>query len=393
MQTENKIVIAFMRAALDEKPFHIEEKEISWKTVWNILNTHKITDMAYFGYQQLENKECVPKEFVERVTQWHGRILVKEAHQHAALEEISEKLEKAGIDFLPLKGSVLKHYYPTLQMRYMGDLDILFKEEKKEEVYRCFAEMGYQFIVGDDVHDEFKREPFVKIEMHKKLVRSPKELYEYFSTIWERVKKTGGTEFRYEMTLEDYYLFMLAHMAKHFTACGTGLRSLADFHVFMKAERSNLNREVLNPCLKKLQLEQFEEFLFEIDGCVFGGKEWTDQQLEQVFEYMMEAGIFGNREYRDVNNVAKEMKGNDSSEVGKRKAMLRMMFLPRVNMELLYPCIKKHGYLLWPMYIYRLFNRVIFSREKSMKKLQQTQVDVGKVDQMQQIQKRAGLRG
>ena len=46
------------------------------------------------------------------------------------LEEIRELFEGEGIAFMPLKGSVIRKYYPQPWMRTSCDIDILVKEEE-----------------------------------------------------------------------------------------------------------------------------------------------------------------------------------------------------------------------------------------------------------------------
>lgn len=286
-ERETGIVIAFLKAAIEQKPFQIEKQEIEWEIVEKILKFHRVINMAYYGYLQLENKECVPKQFVENMKKVNEKLTAKEACQHFGLEEIREKFEQERIAFLPLKGCILKYYYPAPQMRYMGDLDILYKEEQKDVLHQCLGELGYQFLSSDEVHDAYGKKPFLHIEMHCKLFGKQEKQKKYFEHIWEYVHLADGKQFEYEMTQEDYYLFLLAHMEKHFLQGGTGLRSLTDFHVFHQKKGNELNRQIVKMRLEEMELDRFEAFLFELDACVFGESEWSDVELMQTFDYML----------------------------------------------------------------------------------------------------------
>lgn len=393
MQTEVKVVIALLKAAIEQKPFRVEETEIEWEKVEEILNAHKIMNMTYYGYRQMENKEYVPKKLVEKMQKADELATAKEAHQHFGLEELREKFEKEEIDFLPLKGSILKYFYPFPQMRLMSDMDILYRIEQKEEMHRCLCEMGFELEHPGVEDDAYKRKPFLYVEMHRRLIPKPKEMSQYFDRIWERVTLKEGKHAEYEMTWEDYYLYLVAHIAKHFSNAGTGLRSLADFHVFYHKKGKELDRTLVDKRLREMKMDQFEAFLIETDACVFGEKEWSDEQLQQTFDYMLGSGIYGKMAQYYANTAA-QVKGVEKiPALGKIKNMLRMIFLKRDYMELLYPWLVGRSYLLVPAWIYRIFHRMIFRRKESAKQLSRTHVDEEELYRMQQIRKRAGLRG
>lgn len=391
MDTETKIVIAFLKSAIEQTPFHIEEEHIDWEKTEKILSFHRVANMAYYGYLQLENKDCVPPQLVQKLERAYQKAVVKEAHQHFALEEIRETFEKNGIDFVPLKGCVLKYLYPAPQMRVMGDLDVLYKEEQQEAVARCLGGLGYSEEKDTDVHDVYRRAPYLCVEMHRQLVSKPEKRKEYFDRIWERANPANGKTHEYEMTLEDYYLFFLAHMAAHFLCKGTGLRSLTDFHVFNQNKGNEINRRVVADLLNQIGLSQFEAFLFDMDACIFMGKECGESLLQQAFEYMVDSGIYGTAKHQNVNMISGEKGSEKHPILGKVQYLIKVVFLKREEMEKIYPFLQEHRYLLAPAWIYRLFQKVLFQRQKIAKRWSYVQTDDDELYRMQQIQKRAGL--
>lgn len=52
----------------------------------------------------------------------------------AEMRTVFAQLEEAGIWYVPLKGSVLKEYYPEYGMRQMADCDVLFDKSRAEDV-------------------------------------------------------------------------------------------------------------------------------------------------------------------------------------------------------------------------------------------------------------------
>ena len=61
-----------------------------------------------------------------------------------AFSEICEILENAEIKYIPLKGSVIRPYYPEESMRTSCDIDILIPENDIETATAKFTENGYK---------------------------------------------------------------------------------------------------------------------------------------------------------------------------------------------------------------------------------------------------------
>ena len=50
----------------------------------------------------------------------------------------------------------------------------------------------------------------------------------YYDNIWERLELEPGMSYIYRLKWEDFYIFMIAHLAKHFQSGGSGIRSVID---------------------------------------------------------------------------------------------------------------------------------------------------------------------
>ena len=55
---------------------------------------------------------------------------------------ILEKLEAAGIWYMPLKGAILQDYYPDLGLRQMSDNDILVDLSRMDDIKAVMAGLG-----------------------------------------------------------------------------------------------------------------------------------------------------------------------------------------------------------------------------------------------------------
>ena len=111
-------------------------------------------------------------------------------------------------------------------------LDILFKEEKTELVKQALLEIDYQIYALGGHHDIYFKRPHLTVEMHRSCYSDNDVLNALFDTVWQRCTKTANSEYAYEMNIDDYYLFMVGHLAKHFIHGGIGIRMLLDFIIF-----------------------------------------------------------------------------------------------------------------------------------------------------------------
>ena len=68
---------------------------------------------------------------------------------------------------MPLKGSILKEWYPKFGMREMADNDILFDATRRQQVRNIFANRGYSIeSYNKGNHDAYEKPPIYNFEMH-----------------------------------------------------------------------------------------------------------------------------------------------------------------------------------------------------------------------------------
>lgn len=109
--------------------------------------------------------------------------------QVSMIEEITQAFEKAHIDYLPLKGILLKQLYPKTEMRTMGDADILIKLEQYPQIQEILKKYKFVFRYESD-HELVWSNTSLVLELHKSIMTSyNKDFYQYFRTGWSLAKK------------------------------------------------------------------------------------------------------------------------------------------------------------------------------------------------------------
>ena len=108
--------------------------------------------------------------------------------------QILAELERLGIWYMPLKGSILKDYYPRYGMRQMGDNDILYDTDRQEDVVILMKERGYTVkCIDKNNQDDFLKLPVYNFEMHSVLCakKSNAAWYAYYRGIKDRLLRDG----------------------------------------------------------------------------------------------------------------------------------------------------------------------------------------------------------
>ncbi len=106
-------------------------------------------------------------------------------------------------------------------MRQMSDHDILFDAAHAEEVKAIMEGLGYTSkYFGSSNHDCYYKEPVYNFEMHRALFgrRHEVKLQDYYRNVKDRLIQDAGKNYGYHFSPEDFYIFMVAHEYKHYTA-------------------------------------------------------------------------------------------------------------------------------------------------------------------------------
>lgn len=280
--------------------------------------------------------------------------------------------EAEGIWYLPLKGVLLQKEYPGLGLREMADNDILFDANFQQAIHDWFVARGYAVEeYRQAVHDSYHKPPVFNFEMHTALfeARDYPEWADYFQGAVARLLPMEGTRWGRRFSPEDFYLYMLAHMYKHFAIGGTGLRSLLDVYLFLRTDGKDLNQTYLHQGLEQLHLEMFERQTRALVQKIFSGKVPLDSAEAETVAYYLASGTYGTVHHR-VENQLNQMTGTAQTVGGSMKLRysFRRLFPDRPFMEKWCrrdaPFFLRHPRLMPLAYGYRLLYDLAKGRGK-----------------------------
>lgn len=288
----------------------------------------------------------------------------KKAIRKTALFDIERSklfqlLEEDKIWHMPLKGSILKDYYPQFGVREMSDNDILCDPTRFHDVKRIMEQMGFSCERFDErVDDEFIKGMIV-FEIHRYLFdeRENKLLYDYYRDIKNRLIPVNQNSFEYKFSQEDFYIYMIAHEYKHFIHGGTGLRSLVDVFVFLNKWQNAMDWDYINEELGKLHIKEFEKQQRELSVKSFSGIQLNNSEIEKLL-YYASSGTYGVHEHTTNNHISVRLSGNDSKQA-KRKYLMQRIFVSGEDLKNAYPFFYKHKWLIPFLQLYRFFKAIV----------------------------------
>lgn len=311
------------------------------------------------------------KEWNERIAKAVRKVLLFDAERAKLLSFMEQK----GIWYLPLKGVILKEYYPAIGMRQMSDNDILFDYSFSKEIQKYMEEQGYKAIsIGKGMQDIYKKEPVYNFEMHGGLYEPlyNRDWEVYYREIKKKLILNSGASYGYHFTDEDFYIYIISHAYKHYIRNGIGIRTLLDIYVYLKAKHQKLDYIYIEQECAILGIVEFEyqnrKLCEKIFGLDFSNEiERLDENLsvedKEMLDYYFSSGVHGSMERGVKNRVKRFMEQN----VG---VTMLYYFWKRLfpDVEVIkqnYPHVYKHKLLLPLVYVYRLWLGVFDKKRRN----------------------------
>ena len=222
-----------------------------------------------------------------------------------AYNQICDIFNKESIPYIPLKGSVIRPYYPKDSMRTSCDIDILVKEENLESAIDALVQKGFR--CGErHYHDVSLFSPAnIHLELHFNIQETIEKLDAVLKDAWQHTKLTDGS--RYEFTDEFFVFHMFAHMSYHFLGGGCGIKSLMD--IWVMEHRMGVTYESARELLEKAGIYRFAAEISKIAEICFSDKP-KDKFSDTILSYIFSGGVYGT-----FQNKMTVMKSNDKSTV------------------------------------------------------------------------------
>lgn len=301
------------------------------KQIYSLAKAH---DLSQFIAAALLDLDILPADESQKLKTTMFHTIWRYEKLNHELEQLCRVLEAAGTDYMPLKGSVIRKYYPEPWMRTSCDIDFLVREDKIDETAEVLMrELNYTL---DDTkcchHISMYAPNGVHLEPHFNLHENDPLLDPVLDEVWDNSSAVDGHHYR--QSPEFLMFHIIAHMAHHFKNGGCGIKPFID--LYLLEQKLEFDWEQLMDFCTRAGLAQFYECVRQVIAVWFGEAQHTDV-TKRIEEYVLSGGVYGTK----ANVLAVRRKQAET----KLQFILKSIFMPYHKLKLKYPILVKYPWL------------------------------------------------
>jgi hypothetical protein len=332
--------------------------EHTWKNVYELAREH---EMHCLLFHVLNHQRHISWRQFSLAEKWQNEYLEETFNLQHVMKEVEfmlVELSYAKVDYVVLKGSSLKEYYPNTFVRLMSDVDILVDIQDMDTITMLFEQQGYRIQKTTTKDVSFVKEGKIPFEVHHTLF-TPIHMFngEAFSKLAFDTKVLIGNH-QYRLSREANIAYIIGHATKHLYYMGIGLKVLYDIYISIQAHQEPINRSLLIDYLTQLCCLKTGIHLIELCNRYFSlgyehGYVVDEVLLDWLIEKIIKSGRLGQSEYSLILTIL-----SLEHEKGQSKAMtrLKLLFPNREFMEESYGELDKKPWMLLVYWIIRWGN-------------------------------------
>ncbi len=365
----SEYIIRSVRAAICQEQLSAPEGDFLWEEYYLWCKKNSVANVVWYALAEIS--EHIPPEICQKFSEEQTRGIFVDMKQQAEIAVFFAELEKAKLPYMPLKGYFLKQRYPSPDMRYMCDLDVLIRMERHTEYEEMLKRLGYTFLKESPHELIYQKPPLMNVELHKSIVPDYEtEYYAYYHNGWSFAKPCPDSSC-FTLGEEDFLVFLIIHLAKHYRHEGIGIRHFIDIYLFRRQLSENFDYDYFKQQLSKLRMTEFYQSVCELLAVWFEYAPETEK-TEMMTRYIIQSGTNGELQTRNAHQNFYEQETGQSRKMIILTKNLRLMFPTRKQLEKSFPALKKYPFLYPVFSIYRLFRGLTFRQERAKEMLHKT---------------------
>lgn len=367
MDTTHSAIIALMKSAVTgvaeplPEGFDLEQVEA-------LVSKQAIDTLIYAGAVRCGIPKTLP--VMQRLFQKYIQLMLRSEKQMAEAKKLFEAFDEKGIDYLPLKGVILKELYPAHELRYMGDADILIKPAQEKNISSTMESLHF-VKKRENNHEYVWCNDNLYVELHKQL-HPPEDLdfIAFWGDGWNYAEASSSHRFAFSDEINFVYIF--THFAKHYRIGGIGCRYVMDLWLY-KRSHPEIDEALLQEMLAKLSLLDFYLNICKLLDAWFENAAF-DEKTEFISEYIFSGGSWGVWTNQILSEEIRSKKSSSGESHRKFSVFLRRLFPPYSTMIIQYPVTRNRAYLLPIYWIIRIFDVLLFQRHRVKKTLHAVEI-------------------
>lgn len=355
MNVTQKGVAALLKAAITGEKAPLPDGFDLAEAI-RLTGPHHIGALVYEGAARCGVSLQTPA--MQKLFQHYCKAVQVSKRQLRDLDRVFTAFDESRIDYMPLKGSILKALYPKPEMRMMGDADVLIRLEQYPQIIPIMQALGFR------AERETERElawssDALELELHKCLIsESASDFYIHYSDGWPQARRIEGS--LYALSPEDTFVFLFAHFTRHYRSRGIGCRHLVDLWVFLMAH-PELDEAYVQQVLDELYLGAFYRNIRRTIALWFEDGD-ADDVTDLITDVIFANGSWGTATQGVVAAGVRDIQREDQKFQGKTAYIIRRIFPGKEHLQMNYPILKKAPYLLPGVWVYYLISRTLFTK-------------------------------
>ncbi|MBE7037950.1 MAG: hypothetical protein E7404_03505 [Ruminococcaceae bacterium] len=355
MDKFQKDFLNILKSALISEKTTIKE-DFNWEDALNIAKEHDVLVMLYYGIKASDIDAS--EDIMQKIKQNVYVLVQKSTFQEYEAINLYKEFDNNKIVYMPLKGEIIKNLYPCIEMRYMGDIDVLIKSEQYDLIKDIMQKNGYNELCESDHEYIWDKPGKLHIELHKHLIPSyNKDYFSYYKDSWKNAKKLSETN--YCLSDEDFFTYIFTHLAKHYRDGGIGIKHFVDLYVFLNKVK-DLDKKYVEKELEKLNLTTFYKNVLNTVDVWFNDKE-ENEISDFITNKVFSSGAYGTKYNKLMAEALKKSKSLNSTKNIRMIYVFQNIFPSYKKMEKRNPILKRIPFLLPALWIVRWFEILFFN--------------------------------
>jgi len=378
-----------LRAFVNETTIPISE-EVDWARIYWLAKIHSVSGIIGYMLKQLPPEQQPVNEYVSKFFQIYNSTILCCAGRGIVMDRLLESYGDAGVPAVPMKGYIVRDFYPVKELRTFGDIDFLIREEDREKSHELMLAKGYicthpsltVFQQGGDVWTYESANKQEMYEIHTSLlsanINGNSEYVEYVRHAWEHVNCVNHVNFdgetnQYRFNETFHFIYVLLHLAKHCASFGAGIRMFMDIALIVKAAPP-IDWDAVMREMRELELDDFFGMVMTLCNRWFGtvspveiGTKVDTVLCDELSGYILSGGVFG-FENEDESTLKMKKSRDSLGAVSGRKiklhVILKELFAEFPFMSSRYPVLKKVPFLLPIFWVMRWIDIFIHQRKR-----------------------------
>ena len=155
-------------ATIKGEPIPAPPEDMNWNLFLKTVLEQQFVSLIASA---LENNSEIPTDVLDELKKYKNNEFKRILFVQNEFNEIKDMLISNGIRYMPLKGSIIRTYYPKSSYRQMSDIDLLCDYAHHNTICEYMLNRGYTQVSDGGNTDDFTKDPYYTFEFHHDLFK------------------------------------------------------------------------------------------------------------------------------------------------------------------------------------------------------------------------------